>query len=191
MLKLSETSSIGMPRIAASMARCACRLRRARAASSAWTRSSSAKGPARPSDSKAWVCAWRFTRSNRAGCAAWIASICLAILAAMRSFQNVFSVTVRPGMVRLLGVGMGVKSVRDAPGGSGLGDRPELVDQLAGLGQAQVLGARHVVVVAQDPRQVGVLPPRDRHDRADLARRRRLRGPAARPIGPGRGMTVA
>ena len=51
----------------------------------------------------AWACAWRFTRSNSAGWRAWIASIRLAIRAAIRSFQNVFSVTVKPGMGRLLG----------------------------------------------------------------------------------------
>lgn len=54
----------------------------------------------------------------------------------------------------------------------------ELVDQLARLGQRQVLGAVDAVVGAQETLQVGSLTPRDRHDRPDLIQGRGRAGAA-------------
>ena len=78
-------------------------MRRSRTASSALIASSSAWASARPRVVRAWAWASRAMRSNRAGWRALIRSTALAIRAAIRSRQWDFSVTVRPGMVLLLG----------------------------------------------------------------------------------------
>src|SRR5258707_9259727 len=107
-------------------------------------------------------------RSNRAGCWALIASIRRAIRAAMRVFQNSFSVTVNPGMVILLEVdGLGWEStpVTTRPAGSDVGGRLEPVDKPPGLGQRQVLGPRHAVLVPQQALHVRVLGLGHRVDR--------------------------
>src|SRR5437660_879214 len=78
-------------------------------------------------------------------------------------------------------------SGRAGPWPSARGDRLELVDEGAGLGQRQVLGPVDAVFVADQALQVGVLGPGDRVERLDLAGRRGLGGAAAGPSGPGRG----
>src|SRR5947209_7473261 len=67
-----------------------------------------------------------------------------------------------------------------APRGSDRAGGLELVDQPRRVSQRQVLGAADPEVVAEQPGEVGPLPPRDRDDRPDLVRGRRLAGP-----GPG------
>src|SRR4051794_18017712 len=85
---------------------------------------------------------------------------------------------------------MGVRAVTTGSAGSDPGGGLELVDDLAGLGDREVLGARDVVLVAQEALQVGVLGAGDRDDGAHLARRGR-RGRRAAPAGSANGRDIA
>src|SRR6185312_4829257 len=191
MLKLSVTSSIGVDRRVAIMDFWACFFRRASVASSARIASSSAWAPARPSEARARAWASRVNRSNKAGWRALIRSAALSIRAAILSRQWDFSVMVRPGMGLLLGWWLRKWiSAMCRRCWSGFGGGLELVDQLRGVGDRQLLGAGDAVI-AEQAVEVGVLPAGDREDRTDLAGGGGLAGPGSLDLDPRRGPAVA